>query len=141
QGCRRRAQGSGQGLCEEGQDRRRRLRADPGAAAAVGAGSPLRFLPVAIRKPEQPFRAIAIGWLIAFPPSILFALVGSILLPQAEPPQFHVTGAAAIFALVIFSPVVETLIMGAVLLILVRLLSPATAIIVSAMGWGIAHSL
>jgi len=46
-----------------------------------------------------------------------------------------------IFAVVVFAPVVETLIMGTVLLILLRFLPPAAAIIVSAMGWGIAHSL
>jgi hypothetical protein len=42
---------------------------------------------------------------------------------------------------VLFAPVVETLIMGAVLLFLLLFLSPTAAIILSAIGWGIAHSL
>ena len=41
----------------------------------------------------------------------------------------------------IFSPVVETLIMGTVLLVLLRFLPEWVAIIVSAIGWGIAHSM
>ena len=107
---------------------------------AIGAGNPLKFLPRALRTPKDPLRAIAIGWLTAFPISMVFAAIGAFLLPQAQQPQFHVSGAAAIFALVIFSPVVETLIMGGVLLILVRLMPAWLAVIASALGWGIAHS-
>jgi membrane protease YdiL (CAAX protease family) len=110
------------------------------APAAVGSDSLLRYLPVAIRRPERPFRAIAIGWLTAFPASILFAVLGAFLMPDAKPPEFHASGGLALFALVIFSPVLETLIMGGVLLVLLRLFSPAVAILLSAIGWGIAHS-
>jgi hypothetical protein len=110
------------------------------ALPAIGAGTPLRFLPEAIRVPEKPLRAIGVGWLTAFPASMLFAAIGGMVLPQAEQPHFAVSGAAAMFALVVFSPVVETLIMGAVLLLLVRIMPAALAIAVSAVGWGIAHS-
>ena len=71
---------------------------------------------------------------------MVFAALGALLLPHAAQPQFHANGAAAMFALVVFSPVVETMIMGAVLLLLIRFVSPAAAIVVSAIGWGIAHS-
>ena len=110
------------------------------AAQAVGSDSILRFLPRAIRTPERPLRAVAVAWLTAFPISITFAALGSMLLPQAEQPEFGVSGGLAIFALVIFSPVVETLIMGAVLLLLLRMMPATAAILVSAIGWGIAHS-
>lgn len=43
--------------------------------------------------------------------------------------------------LVGFAPIVETLIMGAALLILMRLVSPTTAILVSTVGWAVFHSL
>jgi hypothetical protein len=109
-------------------------------AKTVGSGTLLRFLPTAIRTPERPWRAIAVGWLTAFPLSIAFAYIGSLILPGAQQPQFDASGGLALFALVVFSPVVETLIMGAVLLILLRLISPVAAILVSAVGWGIAHS-
>jgi membrane protease YdiL (CAAX protease family) len=110
------------------------------ARTAVGSDSLLRYLPAAIRTPERPFRAIAVGWLTAFSVSILFAYLGSRLLPGAKPPEFHVSGGLALFALVIFSPVLETLLMGIVLLVLLRLLPATLAILVSAIGWGIAHS-
>lgn len=117
------------------------MKADSLAAEpAVGSDSPLRFLPKALRVPQQPLRAIAVGWLTAFPPSILLALLGTLLLPSAERPRFEVDGAAAMLALVVFAPVVETLIMGAVLLVLLLVLSPPVAAIISAIGWGAAHS-
>ena len=111
------------------------------AVQAVGSGTPLRFLPRAIRVPEKPLRAILVGWLTAFPISMVLALLGALLFPQATRPEFQVDGTAAILALVVFAPAVETLIMGAVLLILLLFLPRPVAIIVSAAGWGVAHSL
>jgi hypothetical protein len=111
------------------------------AGPAVGSGTPLRFLPRPLRVPSRPFIAILVAWLMAFPASILFAILGAALFPDAAQPEFNVSGPAAIFALVIFSPVVETLIMGAVLLLLLLFLSPTLAIIISAIGWGVAHSV
>ena len=111
------------------------------AVEAVGSGTPLQYLPRAIRLPENPLRAIVVGWLTAFPISLALSYLGMLIFPQAAPPEFNVTGGVAIFALVVFSPVVETLLMGAVLLVLLRLLPAVAAIAVSAVGWGIAHSL
>ena len=91
--------------------------------------------------PRRPFAAILTGWLTAFPASILLAVLAAVLLPDAAQPEFRVDGAAAIFALVIFAPVVETLIMGLALLILLLFLPPVAAIVVSAAAWGAAHSL
>ena len=63
-------------------------------------------------------------------------------MPDVAQPQFNVSaGDLALFLLVVFAPVVETLIMGGVLLVLLRLLSPVAAVLLSALGWGIAHSL
>ena len=101
------------------------------APAVVGPDSFLRFLPAAIRTPQRPLRAIAIGWLTAFPASIILAILGAVVMPQAQQPEFNVSGGLAMFALVVFSPVLE---------ILLRLFSPTIAILISAVGWGIAHS-
>ena len=111
------------------------------AATAVGSASALRFLPRAIRVPNNPLRAIAVGWLTAFPVSVLLGMLTAMLMPEALPPRFDVEGSAAIVALVLFAPIVETLIMGAVLLVLLLVLPPSAAIIASALGWGVAHSL
>ncbi len=113
----------------------------PAAGSAAGSRTPLHYLPRAIRVPERPLRAIAVGWLTAFPASLLLAIVAAALLPQARQPQFDVSGAGAMVALVLFSPVVETLIMGAILLVLERIVPAAAAVAASAVGWGIAHSM
>jgi hypothetical protein len=43
--------------------------------------------------------------------------------------------------MVLFAPILETLVMVPPLLILNRLLGPAPAAVLSAIGWGIVHSL
>jgi hypothetical protein len=97
-------------------------------------------IPSALAEPRDPLKSIAMGWLCAFPPSLLLALLVHWLLPGIERPTFMVTGPATVAALVIVSPLVETLIMAAVLEVLLRFLPPATAIVLSATGWGLAHS-
>lgn len=102
---------------------------------------PLSYLPNAILEPDRPLRATAVGWLLSFPISMLLAALAGFLLPQADAPKFDVSGLVAIFSLVFFAPVLETLIMGVVLMVLTSFLRPEFAVIVSAVGWGIAHSL
>jgi len=108
---------------------------------AFGSGTPLLILPAAVRVPKRPLVAIAVGWATAFSVSLLLSFVVGLVLPQAEQPQFDVSGAAAIIALVVIAPVLETLIMGTVLLLLLLVLPPVGAVFVSAIGWGIAHSM
>ena len=111
------------------------------AAAAVGADSPLKYLPETIRVPRQPLKAMAVGWATAFLPAIALGAALTYLFPGAETPAFPFKGAMAIFLLVIFAPIAETLIMGVVLLILLRVMGQSAAIIVSALGWAFFHSL
>ena len=105
--------------------------------------APLTWLPRALLEPSNALRSIALGWVLAFPASILFAGVIYLIAPDAQSPEFppDMSWALAIGALVFFSPIVESLIMGAVLLILLRFLPPTWAVVASAVGWGIAHSL
>ena len=101
----------------------------------------IRVLPAALQEPRRPLLAIGTGWAVAFFPSLFLSWLTQLLLPGAGRPEFPVTGAAtAIILLVIVSPLVETLIMAAVIEILLRFLPPAAAILISAIGWGIAHS-
>lgn len=109
--------------------------------AAPLAQGPLSFLPNALLEPRRPLVAMAAGWLSALIPSLVLAALVAALLPEAQSPQFDVDGLVAIFLLVIFAPVAETLLMGGALLILLRLVSPGAAVILSALGWGLVHSL
>ena len=98
-------------------------------------------LPAGLTEPRKPLRAIATGWLLAFPVSLVLATLAQKLFPQAQGPTFDVTGPAAIILLVLFAPFVETLIMAAALELMLRLRIPAYAAIpLSAVGWGVAHS-
>ena len=103
--------------------------------------APIAWLPRALLEPARPLRSIGLGWLLAFPASILFAGLIHLIAPQAQQPQFDISGPIAILLLVFFSPITESLIMGGVLLALLRFLPPTWAVLVSAVGWGIAHSL
>ncbi len=111
-------------------------------AGRGGGVSPNRLpiLPRALFDPRRPAIAIAVGWLTAFGPSILLAALVGAVLPDAPQPEIDLTGPMLLFGLVIFAPVVETLIMGTVLLVLLRLVGPVAAVAISAIGWGIAHS-
>lgn len=115
-----------------------------GSAAAgrqLSWTSPLTWLPRALLEPSNALRSIAIGWLLAFPASILLAGLIHWVAPNAKAPEFHVNGAMAVVLIVVISPMIETLIMGSVLLVLLRFLPPTWAVVVSAVAWGIAHSL
>jgi hypothetical protein len=102
---------------------------------------PLSWLPRAILEPSNAFRSIAVGWLLAFPASILLAAILEWIAPGSKTPEFPISGPLAIGMLVFFSPIVETLMMGGVLLVLLRFLPPTWAVIASAVGWGLAHSI
>ena len=103
---------------------------------------PLRFLPRPIRDPSRPWLSIPVAWATSFFPSIVLAWIISKFAPGAETPDFgDLPPAIVFFAVVIFAPVVETLIMGTVLLLLLRVVNPTIAVLISAVGWGVAHSL
>ncbi|NNC48638.1 MAG: hypothetical protein HKO13_09455 [Sphingomonas sp.] len=106
-------------------------------------GAPLSRLPEFLTKPKSLWQSIVGGWSIAFFGSLLLSALVMTVLPSAPPPDFsNLEGQAALafFMLVVFAPVVETLVMGAILMGLSLFLRPAIAVFVSAVLWGIAHS-
>ena len=112
----------------------------PQDSVALAERGPLSFLPKAIREPRRPLVAIGVGWATAFLPSIALAALVGLFFPNASQPEFNVSPAMQFFLIVVLSPVVETLIMGSILLILLRFLSPTVAVVISAIGWGLFHS-
>ena len=102
----------------------------------------LKFLPAALREPRRVWLAVLTGWLLSIVGSLALAAVSRMVAPELPAPAFPMTGTVALFLLVVFAPVVETLIMAAVLELLLRLRVPAAvAILLSAVGWAVAHSL
>jgi membrane protease YdiL (CAAX protease family) len=123
------------------------VRAPPGRAEElrkeVTATRPtaLAFLPGALFDPHRPLRYVLLAWACAFLPSLLLSVVASQILPESAPKFPKVDPGLLLFLLVVFAPVLETLIMGAVLLVLDRIAGFVPAVLLSSLGWGIAHSL
>ncbi|WP_300974680.1 CPBP family intramembrane glutamic endopeptidase [Sphingomonas sp. LHG3406-1] len=101
----------------------------------------LSFLPKQLFRPERPARYVLLAWALAFLPSILLSAAASQLVTGGGPQFPRVDPILLLFLLVVFAPVLETLIMGGVLLLLERLFGFLPAILLSSLGWGIAHSL
>src|SRR5919112_5012482 len=115
------------------------------SAAATSGGNawapPISFLPKTLLAPRQPLRALGIAWLLAFVPSVALGAAVTQLLPGLGQPDLPVPNGLALGAVVVMAPVVETLIMAAVLSLLLLGFPPTIAVIASAIGWGVAHSL
>lgn len=99
-----------------------------------------RVLPGRLFVPGQSLSYIPVAWLLTFVPALaLSALVATI--GEAAQPNFPFGSWMVFLLVVVFAPVTETLIMGVVLLVLRRFMPPAVSVLVSAAGWGVAHSL
>jgi membrane protease YdiL (CAAX protease family) len=84
-----------------------------------------------------------VAWLLSITGSLGLAALIRIVAPDLPTPQLpDLPPAVLLFLLVVFAPVVETLIMAAVLELLLRLrVTPAVAVLLSTAGWALAHSL
>jgi hypothetical protein len=102
---------------------------------------PLRLLPVAVREPRRAWLAILVGAALTILGSLLLAGLAGTIAPDLAKPQFPMRGAVAVALLVLFAPLVETLIMAGVLALLARFVMPTVAVVASAALWGVAHSL
>lgn len=108
---------------------------------AAARPRPLAFLPATLFEPRRAGRYVLVTWALAFFPSLLLSAIASQLVPEAGPKFPDVDPGLLLFLLVVFAPVIETLIMGTILLLLNRSLGFLPAILISSLGWGIAHSL
>jgi membrane protease YdiL (CAAX protease family) len=111
-------------------------------APVSARGGHLRFVPAFLGDVGHPKPSYVLkSWLLTLLPSLALAAIVGMFAGDAATPEFGAPGLLLLFALVVFAPVVETLIMVPPLLLLNRLFGPAAAVILSALGWGIAHSL
>ena len=113
----------------------------PADHRASGWSLPLTLLPRPLFEAARPARAILLGWLTAFIPSILLSALVASMLPTLGQPQLALGTGAAVVLVAVVAPVLETLIMAGALALLLRIMPPTAAVLASAAGWGIAHSL
>lgn len=105
---------------------------------------PIGVLPALLFRDRQPWLAIVVAWLIAFAGSSAIGAVIAQAVPEGAGPDLGIGDAppAVLFVgIALASPVAETLLMGALLNALLRFCTPWLAVLISAAGWGIAHSL
>ena len=101
----------------------------------------LKFLPAPLREPRRAWLAMLVGAMLTIAGSLALAAISRLIAPDLPTPAFDVKGPLALFLLVVFAPLLETLIMAGFLSLFLRFLPPAGAIALSAAGWGVAHSL
>jgi hypothetical protein len=99
------------------------------------------FLLGSLLEPRSAWRSIMVGWPMTTVPALLLSALVASVLPMVPGPEFGRVSMDLFVRLVVIAPLLETLIMAAVLelLLLVRI-PPALAIAMSSIGWGIAHS-
>nr|WP_277998439.1 CPBP family glutamic-type intramembrane protease [Sphingomonas liriopis] len=103
---------------------------------------PLAILPDLLFRDRQAWLAIVVGWLLTITGSTLLGFVLAHLAPAAPGPDLGDVSAPVKLVLVaLFSPIVETLLMAAILAVLLRFVAGWQAVIASAAIWGVLHSL
>ena len=108
----------------------------------VGGRGPLRFLPGLLFVDERPARTVLVAFLLTIAGSFLLGLAVTWFAPEGAGPDLG--GASApvlLIGLALVSPFLETLLMGGLLDLLSRGLTAWRAAAVSAVLWGVLHSL
>jgi hypothetical protein len=101
----------------------------------------LAFLPGFLFRAEGSRLAYVLkAWALVLLPSLLLSLTVSQSIPSAKPPELPISGPVMIALITLAGPFVETLIMAALLLVLRRFVGMGPAVLLSAIGWGLAHS-
>ena len=110
-------------------------------ATIVFSHGPLRYFPKPLREPRRAWLAITLGWLFCVVPSVALAFLVEAFAPQLAMPEFPIRGHVAFLALAVLSPIVETLILATFITLFRLVFSPTVSVFLSAIGWGIAHSI
>jgi membrane protease YdiL (CAAX protease family) len=101
----------------------------------------LRFLPPFLFQADgNAARYIVRAWLLAMLPAIGIAAVLWALFPDtASAPGREVTRFSIVLSVVVIAPLLETLLMGAILLVVQRLAGAGPAVAASVLVWGAVH--
>lgn len=102
----------------------------------------VKWLPRPLREARRAWLAIPLAVALSLPGSLLIALELQSFAPDLPPPDMtKLRGVPGFLALDVFAPFVETLIMAGFLTLFLRFMPPTYAILLSAAGWGVAHSM
>jgi hypothetical protein len=110
-------------------------------ATAAFEDGPLSLFPKPLREPRRAWLASPLAWLLCIGPSLGFAYLVQAMAPQLDLPEFPIKGHVGFFALAFFAPIVETFILAAFITLLRLVFSPTVSVFLSAIGWGVAHSI
>lgn len=100
----------------------------------------LKLLPAPLREPRRAWLSILVGWALSIVGSLLLAALFAALMPQLKGPEFPMKGWPVFLAVVLFAPLVETLIMAGLIWLSERLVPTGLAVLASAVLWGLFHS-
>lgn len=104
----------------------------------------LAWLPRFLFRAEGPaWLYVLKAWPLALLPSLALGILFGRLFPGLPRPDFptEIGLPTLLFLLVLFSPVVETLILLPIVLVLQRLFGSGVAVVAAALLWALAHSL
>jgi hypothetical protein len=96
-----------------------------------------------IASPRRPLLTIFIAYLLSIAGSLLLATIIGSIVPDAETPNFGWLMGRGLFTIAVLSgivPLIETLILAATTSLLLLFVRPTHAILLSSLGWAIAHS-
>lgn len=110
-------------------------------ATTAFSDGPLSLFPQALREPRRAWLVIPLAWLLCIIPSLGFAYLVQNLAPELDLPEFPIKGHVGFLALAVFAPIVETFILAAFITLFRWVFSPTVSVFLSAIGWGVAHSL
>ena len=110
-------------------------------AEPLFANGPLSLFPQVLREPRRAWRVILTGWLLCIVPSIGLAYLVQSVAPGLNNPEFPIKGHVGFLALAVFAPIVETFILAGIVTTLRLMFSPTVTVFLSALVWGVAHSL
>ena len=103
----------------------------------------LKFLPAPLREPRRAWLVLPLSLVLTLAGAAVIALVLAAVMPRLDQPDFSMfigKGLLAVVALAVATPLVETLILAVTCSALLRFVRPELAILISSLGWAIAHS-
>ena len=109
----------------------------------VASERELSWLPAILRRPQRPWLVIPTAYLLSIVGSLAIAALIGLVLTATKGPDFswlRGSGFTAVFVLSIATPVVETLLLAGTTSILLHFVRPSHAILLSSLGWAVAHS-